>query len=91
MQLEPFGSPLETLMQQQREITADATGGRVELGVPAILLDATRRLSELGAHATEGIFRIPGESESVGLLKRKYMAGCVSSRPGAPAEFGTSC
>lgn len=64
-------------MAQQREITTDATGGRVELAVPAILMDATRRLSELGCHTTEGIFRVPGESAAIQQLKRKYEAGSL--------------
>eukprot|EP01052_Picozoa_sp_SAG31_P006344 SAG31_NODE_290_length_18324_cov_33.408889_13_plen_468_part_00 len=77
LQLRQFGVPLEDLMAQQREITGDATGGRVELAVPAILLDTTRRLSELGCHTTEGIFRVPGESAAIQQLKRKYEAGSL--------------
>jgi hypothetical protein len=47
----------------------------VALAVPAIFIDMTRRLSELGAHTTEGIFRVPGETEGVAALRRRYQAG----------------
>eukprot|EP00834_Sanchytrium_tribonematis_P005172 NODE_296_length_10502_cov_0.638374.p2 type:complete len:560 gc:universal NODE_296_length_10502_cov_0.638374:1694-15(-) len=77
-----FGESLVDIMQRQQEssdtIPRTINGKQVEtkvsdLQVPRILLFLSESLLELGGLKTEGIFRVPGDAESVNQMVYFYL------------------
>jgi len=65
---EIFGSSLEYIMEIQQEFAPDED-------LPLVLTTLANKVIELNGHKTEGIFRIPGDSEHVSNLKIKIETG----------------